>query len=71
MSLADIIILAIVAAIFIFCVYRIVKGQQEGECSDCSAGGSCGAHKGSGKCQQSDALLAQAAAAAKAYEDKK
>lgn len=70
MSVADIVILAIVAIVFVLCVRSFIKGQQKGECSDCSAGGSCNASK-TGHCNDAQHLVAQASAAAKAYEAKK
>lgn len=70
MSAADIVILLIVAVVFVFCVYKFVQGQKKGECSDCATNGSCNASHG-GRCQQSDKLVTQAAAAVKAYDAKK
>lgn len=70
MGIADICVVLVVLAIFAFCVRSMIKGQKEGECSDCSAGGSCNASK-TGHCNDAQHLVAQAAAAAKAYEAKK
>lgn len=71
MSLADIVIIAAVAAIFVFCVYKMVHSTMEGECVDCSSSGSCNAKSNGGHCQNSEELLAKASEAAKNYENKK
>lgn len=67
MSTADIVIILIVAGLFAFCVYKMVQGQKQGECADCSSSGSCNAGH-DGHCQNSQELLKKAAAAAEAYE---
>ena len=65
MSPADIIILAVVTALFALCVRSFVRSEKRGECADCSAGASCAAHGGKG-CELGDDIVARAAAAADA-----
>lgn len=69
MSVADIVIVSIVVAIFIFCVRAMIKSQMSGKCIDCSSHSSCSASS-TGHCHNSEELVAKAAAAANSYKSK-
>lgn len=69
MSVADIVIVSIVVAVFIFCVYSMIKSQRSGKCIDCSSHGSCSAAT-TGHCHNSEELVAKAAKAANSYKSK-
>lgn len=57
MSPADVIVLAVVAALLFFGIRSLLRDNKNG-CSDC--GGSCSAHKNGGTCSSAERMIAHA-----------
>lgn len=70
MNASDIIIGAVIIAVFALCVRSMVKSSKSGECVDCSHGGSCSGHE-TGHCEVSEDLVARAAKAASKVSDRR
>ena len=66
MSLADVLIVALVVAAVVVCVRSIVRSNRAGECADCAVGSSCTVHD-SGRCEISHDIVTRAAQAADSY----
>lgn len=66
MNITDIVIVAVVVAIFAVCVRSFIRSNANGECADCALDGNCSVHD-SGHCEISEDIVAKAAQAADAY----